>query len=549
MAYPGYLRYYDTVIEGLAGNGHEVLLGFELPHKQSEGMKALEGASERIADLGRLPQRHDSWQPVARHLRRITDYVRYLHPSFADADYLRDRAGVPLPRGSRRLLRYKTLSEASVRRALRVLLAIERALPTARRQDEFLAEVDPDIVVFTPLLTDASLQNDLLKSARARGIPTVMGVASWDHLTTKGMVRVAPDRVLVWNDIQRQEATELHFVPGDRIVVTGAQPFDRWFGRSPRRDRRAFAEHVGLRSDAPFILFVGSTASISHPEYELAFVRRWIEALRASGDAALCDASVLVRPHPYNPGLWLDADLSELGDVAVWPRGGANPVDPENRDDYFESLHYSSAVVGINTSAFIEAAIVGRAVLTIRADEFAGTQGGTVHFHYLRPEHGGPLEVARDLDEHVAQLSSVLADPARVQARVAGFVDAFVRPRGRDTPATPIVVETIEVAAVRRAPVTPSPATWPLAAAAWCVGMALSVIDEGDQFKLRRALHRKRKAIRKRVLRHPAAKRAAHAQAALRGRRSVAQRGKADPSGEQASNGAGAAVASEVGQR
>jgi hypothetical protein len=246
------------------------------------------------------------------------------------------------------------------------------------------------------------------------------------------------------------------------------------------------------------VLFVGSTASISHPEYELLFVRRWIEAIRSSGHRALRDLAVLVRPHPYNPGLWADADLSDLGDVAIWPRGGANPVDPENRNDYFDSMYHSAAVVGINTSAFVEASIVGCSVLTVRPPEFTDTQDGTLHFHYLRPENGGPLMVADGLDEHIEQLASVLDDPAVVRRRVERFVASFVRPRGIDRPCTPIVVEAIEREAAhgRRPSVVPPRSAWPLAAAGWVVGMVLTLLSDQDRQLLGRVLLKRYSAVR-----------------------------------------------------
>jgi hypothetical protein len=64
----------------------------------------------------------------------------------------------------------------------------------------------------------------------------------------------------------------------------------------------------------------------------------------------------------------------------VW---GSNPIDEVARADYFDSIFHSAAVVGLNTSAFIEAGIVGRPVLTIVVPEFVENQHGTVHFDYL----------------------------------------------------------------------------------------------------------------------------------------------------------------------
>ena len=92
----------------------------------------------------------------------------------------------------------------------------------------------------------------------------------------------------------------------------------------------------------------------------------------------------------------------------------------------------------------IEAAIVGKAVLTVQAPEFAGTQEGTLHFHYLMPENGGFVDVARSSQEHAAQLARVLADPAGVAERTQRFVATFVRPFGREQAATPLVADAIE---------------------------------------------------------------------------------------------------------
>ena len=139
------------------------------------------------------------------------------------------------------------------------------------------------------------------------------------------------------------------------------------------------------------MLFVGSTASISAPDAELTFVRRWIEALRSH--PSLADVSILVRPHPFNSRHWSDADVGDLPNVAVYPHW-ANPVNESDRQDYFDSLYHSEAVVGINTTAMIEAAIVGRTVHSVLAEEFKDTQGGTLHFRYLLSENGGFLRVA-----------------------------------------------------------------------------------------------------------------------------------------------------------
>jgi hypothetical protein len=357
MHYPGYLRYYDSTVRLLAERGHTVHVAFDSPDKQREGAEALAGAGERVVVLGTWPKRRDAWLGVARGARATVDFVRYLHPEFGDAAYLRRRAEPFVPSPVRFLTRIRTLRPWQAQLLIRALLTAERAIPSCARIEEFLRTLRPDLVVVTPLVNKMSAQTDMLKSARALGIPTMLAVASWDHLTTKGIIRVQPDVVMVWNEAQRTEARELHGIPESKVVVTGAQPFDRWFERRPRAPREEFCAKVGLPPDRPFVLFTGSTASISAPKAEEQFVRRWVQALRASDYPAVRDLAVLIRPHPYNMGEWGNADLAGLGDVAVWPRDGANPVNEDHRADYFDSLYHSAAVVGINTSAMIEAAL------------------------------------------------------------------------------------------------------------------------------------------------------------------------------------------------
>jgi hypothetical protein len=443
MHYPGYLRYYDSTVLMLAERGHDVYLGFESPHKQPEGLEAVEGV-ERVHVLEQLPKRGDPWDSVARGLRSTIDYARYLHPRLAEARYLRGRMEKVLPPPLRLLSRIHRLSPAQVKILFRLYQALEAGIPSSPVIEDYIEQVAPDVVLVSPLVTDGSRQTDVIKSARALGLPTALGVASWDHLTTKGLIRLEPDRILVWNAIQREEAESLHYSNPDRILITGAQPFDRWFVREPSLTRAEFCRRVGLPSDAPFLLFVGSTASISEPEAEQRFVLRWIEAIRLSSDSAIADAPILVRPHPFNPGDWGQVDLSSYGATAVWPRSEANPVNEGDRDDYFHSLVYSVAVVGINTSAMIEAAILERPVHTLHVPEFAETQELTLHFNYLLPEHGGFLRVARSLDEHVMQIGETLAEPGVAEDVLRSFVGSFVRPFGLDRPATPIVVEAIE---------------------------------------------------------------------------------------------------------
>jgi hypothetical protein len=462
MDSPEYLRFYDTVIEEAAARGHTVAIAVSHSReKKPVGLEGLRALADRVHVLGVAPEHEGMWGDIAFRLRGIMDFGRYLHPRFAAAPALRDRMKRKvLPSAYRWLDRIPSLPAGAVRRLEGLLMALDRSMPLSAPMVAFLREQRPDVLLVSPLVSAGSEQVDWIKAARACGIRTAACIASWDNLTNKGLLRIEPDLVIVWNDAQRQEAREYHYMPDDKIAATGAQLFDRWFATGVTRSRQAFCSRVGLPDDRPFLLFTGSSAFISRSNLEVPFVRRWIAAVRQHGSAAVRDMNILVRPHPYNFHAWDPSPLADLPAVTVYPRGPYNPVDENNRADFFDSLYHCDAVVGVNTSAMIEAAIIGRPVFSLRAEEFAGTQEGTIHFHYLLPENGGFVRIAATLEDHVHQVSDRLQDTAAARAETARFVASFVRPHGVDRPATPIFVDVVERLAASPAPRPESIPLW-----------------------------------------------------------------------------------------
>ena len=509
MDSPEYLRFYDSAIEEFAARGHAVSIAVNNSSaKKPVGLGGLQRYADRVHVIGVVPQHDGMWGEVAYGLRGLMDFVRYLHPRFAAAPALRARMKRKvLPVAFRWLDAIPRLTPATVRAAERMLMVGESAIPASEAMVAFLRALAPDVLLVSPLVDAASDQVEWIKAARACGIRTAACIASWDNLTNKGLLRIEPDLVVVWNEAQKREARDYHYIPEGKIVATGAQLFDRWFVKTASRDREAFCARVGLPDTSPFLLFTGSSSFISESRAEVAFVRRWIEAVRHSGDPWLRDINVLVRPHPYNSSGWEQDPVADLPGVAVFPRRGYNPIDEDNRGDFFDSIYHSAAIVGINTSAMIEAAIVGRPVFSMLAPEFAGTQEGTIHFHHLLPENGGCVRFASTLAEHVGQLSDRLRDPAAARAETQRFVAGFIRPHGIDRPATPIFVDAIERLAASAAPAPRHTtaldyalrpvvlgAAAPAGAAAW-----LSRPDPLATFRkrARKTLHRSRKSLGK----------------------------------------------------
>lgn len=435
-----YLRNFESAIEALAQRGHHVHMvvsvGETLGGRQM--IERLVGRYPQQLSMGQAPGMEGRLFELARRIRLGLDYLRYFDPRYENTPQLRARAGERTPGTVVALLRHSVFHTGHARAWLaRILGGLERALPRVKEFERFIAAHQPDAVLITPLIDLGSPQIDWLRAAKALGCRTVLPVCSWDHLSTKALLRLKPDTVIVWNDVQRTEAIDMHRVPADRVIVTGAQCYDQWWGRAPSRSREAFCEHIGLRPDKPFVMYACSSL-IRKNTHEPTFVLEWIRALRASDDPRLKDVGLLIRPHPARLKEWQSIDLSEFHQLVFF---GDHPVDAQSKDDYFDSLYHSAAVVGLVTSTFVEAAVVGRPVHTVLLPEISrANQEGTIHFRYLLADL---LHAARSFDEHVRMLADSLSVQGVSDPRSRTFAEMFVRPHGATTAATPRFVAAV----------------------------------------------------------------------------------------------------------
>jgi hypothetical protein len=433
-----HFRNFESVVRELAARGHQVHLTGDEPETLGGQQLAERLASEcRGVTWDLLPGlEQEPWFDAARRMRTALDYVRVLEPRYPAKLRLRNEERTA------RVVRWSArMPGIGPRMTLGALKRFERIMPPSDAMVQYLRERAPDVLVLASLTYSRSQQLDLLKAARRLGIPAAAAIMSWDHLSSKALLHVVPDMVIVWNDVQKQEAAEMHGVPPDRVVLTGAQCYDQWFTRTPERTREQFCRAVGLDPSRPFALWVHSALSPTPDPPEPLLVRRWIEALRQSSDPRLRTLGVLVRPHPERLKEWAGVRLNGFENVAFH---GRNPIDAEAKNDYFDSLYYSSAVVGLVTSAFLEAAIVGRPVLTFTLPEYRMHQDDMIHFRYLMDVEGGLLRTAPDFDRHFEQLAESVALGGVRDERNRRFLARFVRPGGLDVPATPAFADALE---------------------------------------------------------------------------------------------------------
>jgi hypothetical protein len=334
----------------------------------------------------------------------------------------------------------RMLKNGTVQKTLRFF---ERMLPLVPAIKDHLRRLAPDVLIAIPLISGDSREGEYVQAAKGIGIPTVFSMFSWDNITTKGTFHSTPDYYIVWNEALAKELVELHGISREQIYITGAQRFDRLIDTVggyilPREE---FCRIAGLDADKKFILYVCSTfildGQLNKSLDEDVLVLEITKDLEMHKETK--DAQILVRPHPQNLTV-VPALLAAGGkNISVFPNPGEFPDTEEKRRMFYNSIYHSIAVVGVNTTAFLEAAALDKPCITI-IDEVSSETQQLPHFHHLAD--AGFLETAHNTDELARILKDITAGVDAHAENRRQFVIDFLRPTGH--PAVKTYVELIE---------------------------------------------------------------------------------------------------------
>lgn len=409
-----------------------------------EAMSEFKVESNGLFDFQQIPNSFGLMDRVMKTKRSIVNYSGYIkdnHP-ISTSPYMISRAKDLIPS----LIIRKVVSLNLIQRFissdfyLRAGKWIEDVAPLNKVAMSLIKKIEPNVVIASPFIFPNSKEIEYIKCAKALSIPTAALIFSWDNLTTKGLFQFYPDAVYVWNKLQVKELAEIHNVDEEKAVVTGAPSLDFWFGRKPTRSYEEFCKEAGLPPSQPFIIYLCSSQNIAIDEnvYAEEFIRHIRDSL---GDEA---PFILVRPHPVNQGIWNEFDMEG---TVVYPRENPTAYAVKSREEFFNALYYSSCIVGLNTTAIIEAAIVDKPCVTLISSRYSSTQSDTRHFNLMLD--AGFLHVANDFQEAGKVITSIIDGSDKTADSRRKFIKEFIRPMGVGKPVAPILGDALEELASR----------------------------------------------------------------------------------------------------
>lgn len=422
--------YYDRVVRSLLATGHEIRIvcpaNFALDRNKSGRAlaKLIEDEPSVVLEDSITRRRYGKIAGFIRGLANYAAFVRKEHPTpHLAVRWVRKN----LPESIVTLIQNPIVLRMLATRPARLLLAvIEALIPPVPEIKTWFLEHQPEVVFASPYVFTSDVEVEYAKAARNLGISVVVAVLSWDNLTSKGTFHVKPDWLFVWNTNLVEEAVEIHDIIRDRIFISGAPVYDPWFELSPSQDRNAFCKRAGIDPAKPFILYLCSSKGITEQEDQL--IKGILDQM--AGMESINRPSIVIRPHPFTP-----LEISDLENewIKVFPNGGQRPDMDDARQLYYDSLYFCDLVVGINTTGFLEAAVVDKPCLTLVTPLTSSGQGMRAHFKHLMDADF--IEVANSYSDLVAHVKRILAGSDIKKKNRQLFVRDFIRPAGVGIPA------------------------------------------------------------------------------------------------------------------
>jgi len=302
----------------------------------------------------------------------------------------------------------------------------------------------PDLLFAPNMFSPEDLR--LLRMAKKRGIPTVTTAKSWDVLTTKAFTRVKADRILVFNEYNRDEAIRYGDYRPEQVEVVGFPQFDIYDDEDVLETRKSFCARMGIDPAHRIVLFgvPGDWKSPYTKDILLA-----LDAAIAEGRFAQ-PVTVIARLHPKYPDASEGREFAHIrmerpGTYFNAKRGFS--IDSGSTDQFSwtfrrediehlaNELCHSDALVVTDSTLALDAAAVGRPTIII------GYDGGhqvpywkSITSIYERDHYRNLLALnatpfVRSHDELIAAMKACMDDPTHLQREREELARRFLHRR------------------------------------------------------------------------------------------------------------------------
>ncbi|MFQ6049515.1 MAG: CDP-glycerol glycerophosphotransferase family protein [Candidatus Paceibacterales bacterium] len=284
------------------------------------------------------------------------------------------------------------------------------------RFEEILNTYKPDLVFATGMLSIED--NQLLKEAKKREIKTLGMVKSWDNLVSNTFILVKPDKLIVHNNIIKNEAIVLCDYPSQNIFVSGIPQYDIYIDKDTFLAREEFFKKIKADPSKKLILFCegGDFFCPDDPEI-LEILNQAVKTKKIK-----TPSQILARSHPKYPGF---DGIAKRNNGIILDRPGKHILNSLGhwefeRDDILHlanSLYHADLVINTCSTMTLEACVFDKPVITIAFDGFhkrdfyQSVKRLSSFTHYQKVVRTGGIRLVENSNQLIEMVNTYLSNP------------------------------------------------------------------------------------------------------------------------------------------
>ncbi|OGZ57359.1 MAG: hypothetical protein A3B96_01285 [Candidatus Spechtbacteria bacterium RIFCSPHIGHO2_02_FULL_43_15b] len=290
-----------------------------------------------------------------------------------------------------------------------------RFLPRKSLENIF-KKYNPCLVFSTNILSYED--SNLLIEAKKGNIVTVGADKSWDTTSTKGLMRVFPDYLIVANEFSKNDRARLHNYPLERIFISGMPQYDSYFRGEGIVSKEDFFSSLKLDPNKKLIFYCAIGDWLFQNEHQIVDI---IDK-QISRKEINFTSQILARPHPKYGGI--DDKLKNTENVimdraATYTDSAVESWEFEQKDvnHLINCIYHCDVLVTTASTMTIEACIFDKPVINIAFDGYEQKPKSLSvsryygQRHYLPVTNSGGVKIVENEKDLASSINKYLENP------------------------------------------------------------------------------------------------------------------------------------------
>ncbi|MDQ5950285.1 MAG: hypothetical protein QG585_227 [Patescibacteria group bacterium] len=291
----------------------------------------------------------------------------------------------------------------------------------------FFDKYNPDLVFMAHLFDEPEIA--MLREAKKRNIKTVGFINSWDKVTARCMLRLLPNKLIVFNNIVKKELIDFNEVMEEDVFVSGLPQYDFLYSNKVS-SREDFFKKINIDPQKELLVYASMGRAFSVSDWDMI---DFLYSLKFSGKLKK-DFDVLVRFQPNDfvdeeelkkrPNLKYDLPGKRFGSK----RGVDWDMNFGELNHLHDTLFHMSILVCYASSISIDAVVLDRPVVNIdfeiKENPFL-LKSPTQYYktvHYKNAVDIGAISLVKSKEQLVESLNSYLLNPSLLKSERARLV-------------------------------------------------------------------------------------------------------------------------------